>query len=79
MDSSKKQNQREKVLEYIRKYGGITQLEAMAHLGVGRLSGRVYELRKMGFPIETTTICVKNSDGTACYPARYVFGDGSDG
>lgn len=75
----KKQNQREKVLEYMRKYGGITQREALLHLGVGRLSGRIYELRKMWNAIETTTICVKNRDGTACYPARYVFGDDSNG
>lgn len=74
-----KQNQREKVLEYMRKYGGITQREALIHLGVGRLSGRIYELRKMGHVIKTTTICVKNRDGTACYPARYEFGDDSYG
>lgn len=75
----KKQNQREKVLEYIRKYGGITQREALIHLGVGRLSGRVYELRKLGHSIVTTTIKVKNRDGTDCYPARYVFGSDSNG
>lgn len=79
MESSKKQTQRDKILEYIKKHGGITQREALIELGVGRLSGRVYELRKMGYPIETKTICVKNRDGEPCYPVRYSLRADSNG
>lgn len=73
------ENQCTKVLEYILKHGGITQREAMLWLGVGRLSARVYELRRRGYPIETKTVRVKNRDGSACHVARYVLGGESNG
>lgn len=39
-------NQEQIVLEYMIKNGGITSMEAFKHLGVTRLSAKIFELRK---------------------------------
>jgi hypothetical protein len=48
---NKKPTQCERVLEYMRKHGGITDNDAHEHLRINRLSGRIHELRKSGYNI----------------------------
>lgn len=64
-------NQNERVLEYIREYGGITQFEATTRLGVSRLASRICDLRKRGHAITGKTVCVKNRWGEKCSVKRY--------
>lgn len=45
--------QNRNVLNYMRAKGSITSLEAVYDLNCLRLSGRIQELRNMGFNIET--------------------------
>jgi hypothetical protein len=59
------------VLDYIEEYGGITQLEALRDLGVMRLASRISDLRRLGYPIESTTETVKNRFGEKTYIKRY--------
>lgn len=43
--------QNKAVLEYLQKYGTITNAEAFEHLKITRLSARIYDLRHMGYEI----------------------------
>lgn len=41
------------LLEYLERYGSITQLEALRAFGCMRLGARVSDLRRSGYDIET--------------------------
>lgn len=60
---SVKQNQTERVLAYMEKHGGITQLEALNECSVMRLASRISDLKKLGFPIESQMVTVCNRYG----------------
>jgi hypothetical protein len=70
--------QKERVLDYIRETGSITQLEAIKELGVLRLSAVIFDLKKDGNAIKSELVPVKTRYGTA-HIARYseVARDGS--
>lgn len=48
MSDTKKSNQNERVLNYIKEFGSITQLDAIRDLGIMRLASRVSDLKKRG-------------------------------
>lgn len=62
--------QRERVLDYIRETGSITQLEAIKELGVLRLSAVIFDLKKDGNAIKSELVPVKTRYGTA-HIAKY--------
>lgn len=68
-----KPKQAQRVLDYIQEKGSITQFEALKKLGVMRLSSRISELKKKGYPIKSKTVVVKNQFGEKCRVARYSF------
>lgn len=68
----------ERVLKYIDDFGSITQLEAMADLGIMRLASRVSDLKKAGYPLNVTMVSGKNRYGEPTHYARYTMG-GQDG
>ena len=70
------ENQCERVLDYIHKYGGITQKQANAEIGVSRLSGRIWDLKAKGYPIYDEWITVRNRYGEKCRVKQYRFGRG---
>lgn len=74
-----KKTQAERVLDYIREFGSITQLEALRDLGVMRLASRISDLRKDGYIIEGETEAVENRYGEKCYIKRYSERLMSDG
>lgn len=74
-----KPTQNERILDYIREYGGITQLEALTECSVMRLASRVSDLRKKGYPITSKMVRVKNRYGETCHVKRYSMGSGADG
>lgn len=65
--------QTSRVLEYMDQNGGITQLEALGALGVMRLASRISDLRKMGYPIGSETVKVRNRFGEVCTVKRYFL------
>ena len=69
--------QKQRVLDYIRETGSITQLEAIKELGVLRLSAVIFDLKKEGNAIKSELVPVKTRYGTA-HIARYseVTNDG---
>lgn len=66
-----KRTQADRVLDYIKKFGSITTLEAFRDLGVTRLSARIYELRNRNIEIVSTSLTSKNRYGEKCTYAKY--------
>lgn len=73
METNKRPNQCERIIEYIKQFGSITQLEALRDLGVMRLASRISELRSQGFNIQDKPVAVKNRFGEKCNIKRYFF------
>ena len=64
--------QNEKILGYLRTHPqGITQAQAYDLFGCLRLSGRIWDLRHMGYSIKSETVAVKNRFNEPCYVAQY--------
>lgn len=75
MSVQHKPTQNERILDYIQKFGSITQIEALRDLGVMRLASRISDLRKHGYNIVSEIITVNNRFEEKCYIKRYKFGD----
>lgn len=69
-----KATQAERVVQYMEEFGSITQFEALRDLGVMRLASRISDLKKLGFPIKSETVAVKNRYQEDCYIKRYSLG-----
>ena len=65
-----KTTQNERALEYLQRFGEITQLDALS-FGCMRLASRIAELRMKGYNIESDTIAVKNRFEETCHVKRY--------
>lgn len=68
-----KPTQNERILKYISDFGSITQLEALADLGIMRLASRISDLKMKGYDIDSSFISVKNRYGEKCKIKRYFF------
>lgn len=53
MGKRKEVTQEEVVLQHLVKNGTITSLEAINEYGITRISARIFNLRKRGYPIVT--------------------------
>lgn len=69
--SNSRPTQAARIVEYMQKYNGITQFEALRDLGVMRLASRISELRKRGYIIESKIEAVKNRFDETVYIKRY--------
>ena len=72
-DCPKRKTQRERVLEYIKRFGSITSLQAYKDLGVTRLSAVIFELKASGYNITSSTISSKNRYGELCHYSKYTL------
>lgn len=63
--------QNEMVLDYLRRHGSITPLEALEKLGCMRLGARIYDLRNMGHRIVSEPEPIIGIDGLRKRVARY--------
>lgn len=66
-----KPSQNERILDYIDKFGSITQYEALRDLGVMRLASRISDLKSLGYPLVGEMVTVKNRYGEECRIKRY--------
>ena len=64
------------IILYIRDHGSITTKQAMEELGCYRLSGRIYDIKSFGIPVEKEMVEVKNRKGETCRVARYTIPGG---
>ena len=70
---SKKPTQRERITEYINKFGSISPLEAFRDLGITKLATRVSEMRRDGVEFRIVMEKGKNRFGDATNYARYSW------
>jgi hypothetical protein len=68
-----KPTQAQRVLQYMERFGSITQFEALKDLGVMRLASRISELRKNGYAITGEMVNVENRFGETCQVKRYTI------
>lgn len=67
--------QKERIMEYMKEHGSITQLEATNHLGILRLGARIWDLKHDGVAIKKELVCEKNRYGENTCFARYTLED----
>lgn len=77
VDHKPTQNQR--IIDYINEFGSITQIQALADLGVMRLASRISDLKRLGYPVESEMVAVVNRYGEECRVKRYKLGGTEDG
>ena len=68
-----KSTQCDKVLEYMRTFGSITQLQALSDIGCMRLASRISDLRQQGVAIGRRMKTSKNRYGDDVYFAEYYL------
>lgn len=68
-----KATQCDKVLQYMRQFGSITQLEALHDIGCMRLASRITDLRQQGYAIGRRTKTAKNRYGESVSFAEYYL------
>lgn len=78
MFSLMKVSQCDRIVEYMRKHGTITQLEAYLDIGCWRLASRICDLKRKGYRIKTETAYVKNRYGEEVPVAKYSLMEGED-
>ena len=66
--------QAQRVLDYMKEHGSITQLEALNTLGVMRLASRISNLKKQGYTIVGKFVTVRNRYGEECRVKQYSLG-----
>ena len=71
----KKITQCDRIVEYMKKYGSITQLEAYLDIGCWRLASRISDLKNQGYPIKREMETVKNRYGEKVLIARYSLAE----
>ena len=68
-----KTTQCNKVLEYMKTFGSITQLQALQDIGCMRLASRINDLRQQGIAIGRRTKTSKNRYGESVSFAEYYL------
>lgn len=65
--------QRKAVLDHLQSGKGITSMEAFQKYGATRLSAIIFDLRKLGYDIETHRCVGKTRYGDTSQYARYLM------
>lgn len=71
-----KVSQCDRIVEYMRKHGSITQLQAYLDIGCWRLASRISDLKRRGYAIRREMVSVKNRYGEKVPVARYSLEEG---
>ncbi len=69
--NDRKLKQTERILQYMKRNGAITPLDALREIGCMRLASRISDLRHEGYQIRSDLICVKNTAGEKVHFAQY--------
>lgn len=70
----KRTTQCDRILKHLKTHKrGITPQDAIEKFGCYRLSGRIHDLRMLGYDIETINETKKNRYGVPVTYARYVL------
>lgn len=68
-----KTTQRERIIDYINKFGSISPIEAFQDLGITKLATRVSEMRQDGIQFRIVLEKGKNRFGETTHYARYFL------
>lgn len=68
-----KQSQAQRVLDYLKTYHTITQMDALREFGCARLASRICDLRAAGHDIQREMVTDKNRFGETVRYARYYL------
>ena len=71
-------NQGERVIEYIKRFGSITPMEAFMDLGITKLATRISELIQEGMEFKKEYIKSQNRFGEPVHYMRYSFPEEGD-
>lgn len=71
-----RQNQRKRIIEYIRQYGSITTYNAFKDLGIACLPKRIIELKEEGYVFNIVVETSKNRYGEPVNYNRYSLVEG---
>ncbi len=63
--------QNDMVIQYIKDFGSISSWQAFTDLGITRLSGRIFDLKQMGYEFERKDVTTKNRYGKSVTFAKY--------
>jgi hypothetical protein len=63
------------ILNHLRSGKSITQRQASRGYGIDRLGARIYDLRRLGHPINREMVKVRARSGRATRVARYSLAD----
>lgn len=66
-----KLNQHKRIAEYIRLHGSISEYDAH-RIGIMKLSARLTEMKRLGYPLKGTWVNGRNEFGTYRYK-RYTL------
>lgn len=69
--NDRKLKQTERILQYMKRNGAITPLDALREIGCMRLASRISDLRHEGYQIRSDLVCVKNTAGEKVHFAQY--------
>lgn len=70
-----KTNQKQRIINYIRQFGSITDLEASKELGIQQFGARIFDLKKEGYEFRTEWESCKNRFGEKVEYKRYFLVD----
>lgn len=62
-----------RILAHMKMYGSITSIEAYKKYGVTRLAAAIFDLRKLGYEIDTLMIDSENRYGEAVRYGKYIL------
>lgn len=71
-----RQNQRKRIIDYIRQYGSITTYNAFKDLGIACLPKRISELKEEGYVFNIVVETSKNRYGEPVNYNRYSLVEG---
>lgn len=61
------------ILRHLLRGGSLTQGEALPLFGCSRLGGRIWDLRRDGYPIIKETVAVAARGGRTAWVAKYTM------
>lgn len=70
--------QRERVVDYISRFGSITSMQAFADLGITQLAARICELKDEGYEFKKEQVSATNRFGETVYFKKYSFAEKSE-
>lgn len=73
-----KTTQCERIIQYMKEFEGITQLEALKELGCFRLASRINDIKRKGYNVRRDMITLKNRWGEPVRIAKYSLVEGEN-